>query len=191
MKIKTIAILVITSITVITSYACCGKEITNNRTDLKCKDYLIECFENHIIHQFPSSSIYESYEVFFETMSKASSTQEMREILSISDTKQREVFRKIGRNKLSEVWVLNRDDSLRIESINLDGAFLKLLKEVSMKNSILKDYYDSIKMMGDISPRCIDIVKSHSGEFQINDMDIKLILAVHYFSINQNPILKK
>ena len=188
MKSKIICILVAIAIIPGGVLGCSNGEIKSNKiTNPKIGFYeLVDYFEDHIQDQYPGDDISKSYSKFFDAISSAGSLEEMRKILNMSGKRQKEIFSKIGRNKLSEVWTLKRGADLKIESINLKGSYLKIIEKACKEEVILQDYYDSIKIMGDISPRCVEILKEKSQGLNLDNKHVRLILAVHYFSINKD-----
>jgi len=63
---------------------------------------------------------------------------------------QTEVYRKISESTFNEIWVFTRQynleskDTLKVVSPNIDGKYIKYIKEIGKRRKEVKDYFDSI-----------------------------------------------
>jgi hypothetical protein len=51
------------------------------------------------------------------------------------------------------------------------------------ENSILKEYIESIINSGDVNPYSVGLLRTKARLLNINDSNMRLILAIHYLSI--------
>ncbi|MBK8627678.1 MAG: hypothetical protein IPN86_19590 [Saprospiraceae bacterium] len=80
-----------------------------------------------------------------------------------------------------------------IQSIHINkGKYLDYLeKEISQINPKTKLYIEKFSMAGDISPSIFaDVVKNY-GEYDIEDERIRLLIAIHYLTINHRNLEMK
>jgi predicted nucleic acid-binding Zn-ribbon protein len=95
----------------------------------------------------------------------------------VTSLKGMSLFNNIWLTEESKNYSLNK----RYESIiiNPDGSYLKFLKQLSKRDNLFDEYYQSINEMYDIVPTNRGWFSVHYREFNINDFDIHFLVSVH------------
>jgi hypothetical protein len=172
------------------------KNVFNNR-ELQTIDKIIEYYDNFVISQTDEKlPIDKAYIVFLDKLNP--SVEEIGDMsLLLPDTNQRfKFFKTIDKKSLSEIY--NIQDSVTIYrktdkgktlikeykpftfSLNCQGKYLNLLKELSKRNAFFKNYYQNILACGDICPTNYSAILKGYNSINFNKREERLVLIVNF-----------
>ena len=110
--------------------------------------------------------------------------------LSINFNDQKELYDQLDKKTFDNIWEISRwsewnsNDTLKRIQLNREGKYLQFLKTFGEQDSVINNYYNSLEIAGDISPTMIaDLVKNYKN-YNVNDPKIRLIIAIHYLTLN-------
>jgi len=122
-------------------------------------------------------------------------SEEMGDIqLNIPFEKQLEVYKQFSDSTFFEIWnygisYRHRDaplDTFRTVHFALNGKYLDFLKKTARKDSVIDNYYESVIAAGDIPPSLIAGLLVNHKYYDINDLRVKFIVAIHYLTLNDH-----
>ncbi len=168
---------------------------------------LLDRFDKKIckIESKSEGNFKDCYDSFYKRILKEIETGDYD--IGIDKENQKEIVELLNPKLRNEFWVygkvmLNRripntnsnetfPDSIQSIHIN-KGKYLDYLeKEISQINPKTKLYIEKFSMAGDISPSIFaDVVKNY-GEYDIEDERIRLLIAIHYLTINHRNLEMK
>lgn len=103
---------------------------------------------------------------------------------------QQDLYQKLNTHFFYQTWgygLLKRgEDQTTYISLNLktDGPLLKYLKKSSKKISVIKDYLNTLKAAGDISPSMVGSMASFIPMGYEKNLELRILLTLHYLTLN-------
>ena len=131
----------------------------------------------------------ESYKMFCERM-KESEIKGFFDI-NIPFQKQMDLYSQISENTFQQIWIftegkIRRQGSFHPSksiSLNFNGKYSAFLKELGKENSAIYQYYENFEVLKDISPNMAAFMMNYDI-FDINDIRVHLVFAIHYLTLN-------
>ena len=112
--------------------------------------------------------------------------------------KQYEIYKQINSNTFSEIWLFQqslplreRKDTLKYLGFNNNTKYIKFLNEYGKENKAVKDYINNFNIASDFGPSMISQVIMNYEAFQIEDIKSKLLIAIHYLTLNDQNLRKE
>jgi len=111
---------------------------------------------------------------------------------NINFEKQKELYDQISESTFKEIWMFCKSTEyktgLETKSLcaNAIGKYQKFLSEIGKTNPRIAKYGENINMSGDFNPMDIHYwnVLNDKKNFDLENPNIQLILAIHYLSLN-------
>jgi len=111
---------------------------------------------------------------------------------NINYDSQKELYSEISDSTFSEIWTFCKasypDSGMEIKSICpiYNGKYQMYLSEYGNKNEKIKKYVKRLQELGDFGTYDINYrnILHDKKNFDLNDPNIQLILAIHYLSLN-------
>jgi hypothetical protein len=177
-----------------------------NKTELKTIEKIIKYYDDYVISQTDNQlSIDKAYIAFLDK--KASLVKSASDFnLFLPDKNERIKFYKtLDKNVLSEIYDIR--DTLTIHfrgedearqfyspfsfSLNYDGKYAFFLKELSLKSEFYKNYYELIKIAGDISPVNYAMILHDYNKIDFNKKEERLVLIINLLQTGETIKLDK
>ena len=105
--------------------------------------------------------------------------------------KQENLYSKIHNNTFKEIWnyqkslpINERKDTLKFLGLNYEGKYRKFLNEYGKENKEIESYAESFNVSAGLSPSMIAELSFNYESFNIYEMKTKLIIAIHYLTLN-------
>ena len=185
------------------------KKLENNRTvttifdksEIEDLRKILTFFNEQICD---NENIIECYQRFLKRVAE----QEKEYIIEINIPfqEQLKMYNQINENTFNQIWVFyemrHRDypDVLKYLNFNINGKYLKFLKEFGKENIIIENYLDRYRQLGGISMPYSSItkyledydeqgirrVKDIYEDYDVEDERIQLVIAIHYLTLNDN-----
>jgi hypothetical protein len=167
-----------------------------NESEIEDLTRILNFFEEHICstQHVEISKLADCYQSFFERMEEAVETGDIE--LKIPFEEQLNLYKQINESTFNEIWVLGKtmrfnssdpleySDTLKYLSIKYDGKYVKFLEELAIENNVLNFYHFSFKANGGISPSMIASLLTNYDIYNINDLRVRLVVAIHYLTMN-------
>ena len=110
--------------------------------------------------------------------------------LNISPKEQKELFNRINAESFKKIWVYNKsfsretDTKGEILSIKNQSEYIDFLKTMSEYDNTVKGYYEPYRSVGEMNAGSVSYVVHSYQKFNLDDEKIRLILAIHYLTLN-------
>jgi hypothetical protein len=128
------------------------------------------------------------YTDFFKLNSEIEKAADLE--LPIDFKNQKVLYNQLDKTTFDDIWSIgwsmkmNSSDTLKNIELNRSGKYAGFLKSLGDKDSMVNKYYNSLELAGDISPSMIsDLVKNYDN-YDIKDPKIRLLIAIHYLTLN-------
>ncbi len=141
-----------------------------------------------IVQQIDNSRIKDCYQAYFERMKKAAKTGNIE--IKIPFEEQQKMYSNMDESTFRQIWYFGKNwrrnlpDTIKSIGLKCDGKYAEFLKIVGNENNVIKEYYESLKACGDISPTMVADLMMNYKNYDINDVKIRLIIAIHYLTMN-------
>jgi len=155
-----------------------------NESEIKELKIIADEFDKQILSIFGINELENAYFKFFESIEQAKTSDEFSMKISFIDKGL--ILEKINIKVLSLIWELdrlNQQEPIEIKSLKTKGPYADFLQSSGKENSILKEYFQSIVISGDVNPYSVGLLRTKARQLNVNDSNIRLILAIHYLSI--------
>ena len=161
-----------------------------NQTEIEDLQLLFNFFNESICSSKEKESIDECYDYFFKKMEKGADTGNME--LTLDFENQKRIYNPFSDSTFNEIWAYGKSwnyrdypkDTFRTVSLNLKGQYINFLKEVGKTDKVIKNYYEAIEVAGDISPSLIAGLLMNHDSYNVKDIRVKFIIAIHYLTLN-------
>lgn len=100
-------------------------------------------------------------------------------------TKQNELFNNISSQLIEEIWMPSSDPK-SYELIATNGKYLTFLSILANEDSVCMSYKNNILTAGTISASNQAMVLLQSDLFDMDDIRIRLLITIHFFTLNSN-----
>lgn len=112
--------------------------------------------------------------------------------LNIPFDEQMNVYNDLSDSTLKEIWSMNGwqvfpetpQDTFRIINMKTDGKYLEFLERTGKNDTVIKQYHESLRSAGDLSPALIAGLLVNYEFYDIEDIRVKFIVAIHYLTLN-------
>jgi hypothetical protein len=147
-------------------------------------------FYNQICENSPQGNepLDKCYAQFLENMSESYRSGIFD--LDIPFDKQLDLYENISDSTFNNLWKFNKctfpdfPGTLKCINYNFNGKIVQLLKELSKEYPAMKEYYETFLMAGGIAPTMVMNVAVYYDKYDIDDVRIKLVIALHYLTLN-------
>lgn len=161
-----------------------------NESEIQDLETILVFFDNKICEteNINKSNISECYRSFFERMAESEKTGIIE--FRVPFEEQRNIYKKINQSTFDEIWIFGKswkrktNQTFRFLSYNLNGKYVEYLEELGNENKIIKNYIDTLLAAGDISPIMFANVLMGYKNYDIADIRIRLMIAIHYMTLN-------
>ena len=110
--------------------------------------------------------------------------------LSLNFNDQKKLYNQLDKRTFDNIWEIswstkwNSNDTIKHIQLNRQGKYVEFLKSFGEQDSVINNYYNSLEIAGDISPSMFaDLIKNYKN-YNIKDPKIRLIIAIHYLTLN-------
>lgn len=151
---------------------------------------LLDFFESQVCTIYgDSGNLFSCYQNFFVRMDSAGTTGNIDPLIDFDA--QQELYMVISDSTFSTIWAFNKtwklstpSDTMRSITLNVKGKYIDFLKELAADENLVKMYLASFEDAGDISPHMIAHLLKRYNDYDIHDVRIRLLIAVHYLTLN-------
>lgn len=151
---------------------------------------LYDFFNESICSDPNTEDLTKCYKEFFNKLEKSEETDDIH--LDIPFDKQMKVYDSFSDSTFNEIWTFGKSwnyqeapqDTFRTVHFNPNGKYLKFLKRTGRDDKVIRNYYESIIATGDISPSVIAGLLNNYEQYNIKDIRVKFIVAVHCLNLN-------
>jgi hypothetical protein len=162
---------------------------TFNKSEIKDLQKIFDFFNSEICNSDYQklNQCYENY--CLEIISQIEKTVAFNTNLNYQ--KQRELYHKISNNTFKEIWrfqkslpIYERKDTLKYLGFNYEGKYRVFLNEYGKENYAVKNYAENYNVSADLGPAMIAELSMNYKLFKINELKTKLVIAIHYLTLN-------
>ncbi|MBS2211989.1 hypothetical protein KEM09_11270 [Carboxylicivirga mesophila] len=161
-----------------------------NQSEIKDLETILNFFNNQIARFIGQSSENEElcYLKFLEIMTTPPDTACFD--VPISFEEQLEMYSQISDTTFNQIWVFHESmkknstvTNKRLE-LTFHGKYQLFLKQLGNEYKFLKNYHESLRAMRCLSASMWWNPIVHHKEYNLNDIKVRLFIAIHYLTIN-------
>jgi CRISPR/Cas system CMR-associated protein Cmr5 small subunit len=188
-----------------------------NESEIKDLQLILEFFEKQIcsIENKEDSKINDCYDSFIQRMTGAVETGGLE--INIPFGEQKKLYNTINDSTFNEIWDMSwirtiphsnsylkriGKDTLSIEEreksdttnyieLKYEGKYVSFIEEYGNKSPVIKRYHENFVNAGGIGPSMISSIMMNYEYYDIKDIRMKLIFAIHYLTLNDQHIRKE
>ena len=84
-----------------------------------------------------------------------------------------------------ETMDIDTDKAYQSLCFNIEGDYSKFLKQIALKNSFFKDYYEDLVNSGDFdsSGKLLQKIAKNSKNFDFKNFNNQIIISIHYLTL--------
>jgi hypothetical protein len=168
-------------------------------TEIADLNNILTYFEDQICNIAPSSSnslhdCYNRYSQYVQDAFEFDSAE-----LYINYQNQLDVINSINRETFSQIWIylkiktpnkvtkeLEPNDTIKLMDIIPYSKYSNFINIVSKTYPIISEYYNTLIECGGLCPTMISLFFLNPDELNIKDIRIRLIIAIHYITLNNH-----
>jgi hypothetical protein len=145
-------------------------------------------FFNNEITKNCSGDLDKCYNMYFENIQEKFKKNDF----GIPQEKEDILLKNIRQSTFDKIWSEsiafknNRKDTADIIIMNINGQYMNFLKEYGSIKQFIYPYYYGIKITGDINAGSINSMILNYDKFNIKDEKDRLIIAIHYLTVNNH-----
>ncbi len=162
-------------------------------TEIRNLSKILQFFEEQICtnQQIDNEKISDCYKAYLKQLSKAVETGCIE--INIPFEEQKKMYKAIDTSTFNQIWYIGKQrfpdspKTFKYFTLYHNGKhvkYLKFLKAVGDKNEIIKDYYEALRSVGSISPTSVAHLLKSYQLYDVSDIKIRLIIAIHYLTLN-------
>lgn len=167
-----------------------------DRTEIQDLREIIQFFNTAICtsENLSNDDVNKCYNQYLKRLNENLTTEVGLE-LQISFEDQKAFLEQLNPNTLNQIWSYEKiwnktSDTLEIRDYNL-GKYMEFLKEFGKANDKANKYYENLMSIGVISPSAFADMLINYREYNTEDERIKLLIAIHYLTINEENYVRK
>lgn len=171
-----------------------------NQPELKTIEKIIKYYDNYVISQTDNQlPIDEAYFVYFEKMKTSiKKADDFYQFLPSIDERIA-FYNALDKKILSEFYDIKDTLTIRVKgenearqfyspfsfTLNYDGKFVSLLKELSSKNEFFNNYYESVQAAGDISPTNYSMLIQYCNKIDFQNRAERLVAIISLLRLGE------
>lgn len=160
-----------------------------NNDEIDDLQKIVTFFDNQIMNSFKSENIVDSYNKF--NMKDLELKEKGLIFGNVDFLMQQELYNSINKSTFDEIWNLGKSTNEKGEArnivfINPLGKYAKYLHILGARNRFIKNYIETMESSYDISPSLLYVMTDNYRKLDISDESIRLMIAIHYLTLNDN-----
>lgn len=165
-----------------------------NRSELKTIEKIIGYYDNYVISATGKSlPVEKAYLAFFDQ--RAPLVKEPADFNLFLPGKDNRIsfFQTLNKSALSEIYNIKDTLAIRLKgvdevrkvyrpysfSLNVEGKYMGVLKELSRTNEFFRNYYQLVETCGDIGPANYDLILRNYKKIDFSKDEERLVVIIH------------
>lgn len=130
------------------------------------------------------------YSAFFELNSEIGMVSEIK--IPFSMRAQNDLNKQLDKSFFNDIWIFRELKSnttaatVTTMELNPNGKFVKFIEKQGLQNKKFENYYNTIRVAGGITPSLVFNIAKTFNDYDIRDPQTRLLIAIHYLTINDN-----
>jgi hypothetical protein len=153
-------------------------------------ELLFEFFNQNICPDYKPEKLIDCYNSFFKKIEQSDETGEIE--LNILFENQKKIYDNFSDSTFQEIWSFEKSwndedvphNNFKTVHLNLSGKYLEFLKKVAEDDKVIKSYFGTIEAAGDITPSLVKGLLANHSYYDIKDIRVIFIVAIHYLTLN-------
>src|SRR5690606_37030705 len=110
--------------------------------------------------------------------------------IKIPFSEQQKLYDSISDSTFNQIWCLGKSwkrdspDTLKHIGLRYDGKYSEFLKSFGKENKVIQGDYQTFEDAGAISPSMVAGLLFNYEDYDVRDIRIKLIVAIHYLTMS-------
>ncbi|NVK28593.1 MAG: hypothetical protein HWE14_11150 [Flavobacteriia bacterium] len=163
-----------------------------NDSEIRDLQVLFDFFNEEICARSNNEDLDDCYRHFLEKVKSQADSNYV--ILDISFQKQLNVYDQISDSTLHQIWwkgwsrrpLVSTTDTFVYLNVYPPGKYYEFLDRLGDDYEIVQEYHDHIVSFGDYSPSLLTGVQRSFEKFNISDIRVKFLFAIHYLTVNDH-----
>lgn len=160
------------------------------KTEIADLQLLFDFFNRSICIDGETESLTDCYLDFFKRMEDSVEAGVFP--LNIPFESQKEIYEQFSDSSFFRIWTFSNravyrehpTDTFRSIYFRPEGKYFDFLRNTSQDDPVIDTYYKELKAAGDITPSLIWGLLTEYDHYNIEDIRVKFIVAIHYLSLN-------
>jgi hypothetical protein len=161
-----------------------------SETEIGDLNTILNFFEHQIcdLLQVQSADVRDCYQALFQMMERAEKTRIL--YVPVPFDAQKEMYSHLSATTFKEIWIRGTGvesatgDTLERIHLNFDGKYTQFLDSLKTDHRIIESYVATLKRELTINSTMIEGVMFNYRLYDMNDLRMRLFIAVHYLTIN-------
>lgn len=148
-------------------------------------------FFNESICEGVNSNLDRCYELYLKQIREERDTVSGAFKINLSYDEQKSVYEQLTDSTFNQIWwfgkafFFNPPDTMKYIYFNTQGKYLEFLKLMGEEDRVIKGYAEGVENSGgDIPPSLVAGVLMNYEYYNLSDIRVKFIVAVHYITLN-------
>ena len=171
---------------------------TFNESEINDLQIIFDFFNGQICdsNKLDYNSLNECYEKYCSEIREQQKTENQFNP-KVDFEQQLEMYKNINKSTFNQIWGLSKSwnyktsDTLKYLGLNTVGKYNMFLKKYGEENKPIFEYYENFNAAGDISPSMNASLIMQYELYDISDLRTKLIMAIHYLTLNDQIYRKE
>ncbi len=161
-----------------------------NKSEIRDLTKILEFFNEQICaaQNVDKNNLLDCFQSFFMRLAEADQTGSIE--IRIPYEEQQNMYKQISDSTFNQIWLFEKiwnrhsTDTLKHINYKYDGKYVEFLSALSKEDEVIRNYYENFKALRGISPSMVaELVKNYDF-YNINDIRIRLVVAIHYLTMN-------
>lgn len=159
-----------------------------NEEEIEGLNKIVAFFESQICGNDKISQK-ECYNVFFDRLMEDVDANSNL-VVTIDFSEQKAFYQRLKADTFNEIWGFGKmktatsDETFRYLQFAKEGKYISFLKEFAKKHAFIEDYHEAFINSGGLSPSIIANTLYNGPQYDIEDKNIRLSIAIHYLTLN-------
>jgi hypothetical protein len=158
------------------------------KAEIENFEKIIEYFEKYLLSNCNDVKIESCYSSYFKYLASFEKNGDLK--IQIPKDLEMNMLKDIDDKFINEVWLnssLQKDEKNKDYYVhyNMKGKYFRFLENLALENERINNYLKGYKLIGDFSPTVIVGTIKNFENCNFIDPKEKLLIAVHFFSINR------
>lgn len=156
-----------------------------NKEETADLQILLDLFSEKVceFNDVQSASAADCYRNFMEYQKNEVSSGVM--VMPLTIAEQQNMIDQISESTRNEIWETEILEGERFTTLNMSGKYMEFLEAFSNEDLVIYGYVKSLKEAGAISASAQSDMILFPEKYDVGDICIRLIIAIHYLTLNQ------
>ena len=148
---------------------------------------LVNKFDQCLLNQYVKKDVGSASCAFVQHLEGVDTVSEFENELNFIMQQKEEILVSIKMETITKIWNMSALDQSfdvhKLKGLNLEGEYIRFLKQFAKHNRTIEEYLDSILVAGGVGPYGIELFQKIQDKLDVENFQYRFIIAVHYLSV--------